>query len=108
MSLITKKGEGKSDFKSEDLEAYPSEMSCLTAFDDLFQCYSVVGQFRNVYRYGEIDYCNSQLEKFKFCLKNSINSEDIKKRNIQLFYKEKLMMKKQEGSSEDIWKLREI
>ena len=83
-------------------------MSCLNAFDDLFQCYSVVGQFRHIYRYGEIDYCSNQSDKFKFCLKNRINSEDTQKRNIQLYYKEKMMERQQEGSSEDIWKLRAI
>lgn len=47
---------------------YPTTMSCRDAFDMLTRCYSFSGQFRNYYRYGELNNCHKQLAKFKFCM----------------------------------------
>ncbi|ODQ58933.1 hypothetical protein WICANDRAFT_32355, partial [Wickerhamomyces anomalus NRRL Y-366-8] len=75
-------------------------MSCTEAFDQLVACYSLGGQIRHYYRYGEMNDCVSQFSKFKFCL---TNSDPVK---IQQFYKETLDKKKDTGSSEDVWELR--
>jgi len=75
-------------------------MSCTEAFDQLTGCYSLGGQVRHYYRYGEMNDCVKQFEKFKFCL---MTSDPVK---IQQYYKETLDAKKAKGSSEDIWELR--
>ncbi|CCD25762.1 Emi1p NDAI_0F04440 [Naumovozyma dairenensis CBS 421] len=85
------------------LSEYPCTMSCMEAFDQLVACYSVGGQFRSYYRYGEFNPCQKQLSKFKFCLGNSKNP--IK---VQEWYKEQAEYNsKFRGSSNAIWNERE-
>ncbi|GMM33886.1 Emi1 protein [Saccharomycopsis crataegensis] len=95
--------------KDPKLGQYPETMSCTTAFDELFGCYSVGGQFNNYYRYGELNPCSDAYEKFLFCVKNSTfgsKSEEEKKAEIQNYFKKQLMMTKAKGSSEDVWQIR--
>ncbi|CDR40379.1 CYFA0S05e00100g1_1 [Cyberlindnera fabianii] len=75
-------------------------MSCTEAFDQLTSCYSVGGQVKHYYRYGHMNDCVKQLERFQFCL---FNSDPVK---IQQWYKKELDEKRARGSSEDIWELR--
>lgn len=82
---------------------YPSHMSCTEAFDQLTACYSLGGQFRHYYRYGEYNMCSKQLDKFKFCIING--SDPIK---VQEWYHKQLQHNKvYMGISDDIWKERE-
>ncbi|CCE62149.1 hypothetical protein TPHA_0B04800 [Tetrapisispora phaffii CBS 4417] len=84
------------------MSKYPTTMSCREAFDQLTSCYSVGGQFRNYYRYGEYNPCSKQLAKFKFCI---MNSKDPVK--VQEWYKEQIEYNKEyRGSSDDIWEER--
>ncbi|GME81353.1 unnamed protein product [Ambrosiozyma monospora] len=87
------------------LELFPSEMSCLTAMDEVMECMSLGGQVRHYYRYGDFSMCDEQSEKVNFCFSNSLKSE-VKSRNIQEFYKKQLVEKLKRGSSEDIWESR--
>lgn len=91
------------------LDQYSKEMSCTTAFDELFSCYSVGGQFKNYYRYGELNPCALAYEKFTFCISNSFSSksDEEKKLAVQKFYKRQFLIKKAKGSSEDVWEARE-
>jgi hypothetical protein len=74
-------------------------MSCTEAFDQLAQCYSVGGQIKNYYRFGEINDCVREFDKFKFCI---FNKDPVK---IQKYHQKILEEKKNMGSSEDIWEL---
>lgn len=76
-------------------------MSCTEAFDQLTACYSVGGQLRNYYRFGQLNDCVTEFDKFKFCL---FNKDPVK---VQQYYKSVLDQKKSMGSSEDVWQLRE-
>ncbi|SCW03026.1 LAFE_0G01310g1_1 [Lachancea fermentati] len=81
---------------------YPSTMSCTEAFDQLTACYSVGGQFRNYYRYGEFNPCVKQLAKFKFCIVNG--TDPIK---VQEWYRDQAEYNRiHRGSSDDIWEER--
>lgn len=42
--------------------------SCLTLFDRWLTCYSLVPQFRHLYRYGAFTDCGVRKEDFKACL----------------------------------------
>jgi hypothetical protein len=89
------------------LTSFPTEMSCTQAFDELYACYSIGGQFRNLYRYGEMNNCKEKREKMKFCLFVKLNGEEEKKRQIAEFYKRDLAKKQsQHGSSENVWSRR--
>lgn len=95
--------------KNIELSEYPETMSCATAFDELFACYSLGGQFSNYYRYGEINNCVPNYEKFYFCVSNTYFSKALeaeKKLEFQKFYKKQYLIKKAKGSSEDIWEIR--
>lgn len=77
-------------------------MKCMEAFDQLTVCYSVGGQFRSYYRYGEFDACQKPLAKLKFCL---MHGRDPVK--VQEWYKEQVEYnKKHRGTSDDIWEER--
>ncbi|SCU95145.1 LAMI_0F01200g1_1 [Lachancea mirantina] len=83
---------------------YPSTMSCAEAFDRLTSCYSVGGQFRNYYRYGEFNPCFKQLDKFKFCI---VNGTDAVK--VQQWYRDEANFNaKNRGTSDDIWLERQV
>lgn len=102
------------------LSAFPSTMLVTTAFDELFQCFSVGGQVKNYYRYGELLYCQKQREKLWFAIKHgsyftekpitetSSISEIENAEKIQEFYKKRHIEEKAKGSSEDVWDPREI
>ncbi|QLQ78711.1 hypothetical protein HG537_0B00600 [Torulaspora globosa] len=78
---------------------YPSTMKCMEAFDQLTVCYSVGGQFRSYYRYGEFDACQKPLAKLKFCL---INGRDPVK--VQEWHKQQIEYNKNHrGTSDDVW-----
>lgn len=81
---------------------YPTTMSCREAFDQLTICYSIGGQFRNYYRYGQFNPCQRQLAKLNFCLLHG--SDPVK---VQEWYKAELERNKElKGSSDTIWKER--
>jgi hypothetical protein len=88
------------------LTSYPTAMSCTQAFNELYSCYSIGGQFRNVYRYGEMNNCLNQRQKFKFCMFTKLSSKQQQEIKIAGFYKQQLAQKKMNGSSEDIWTIR--
>lgn len=52
------------------------ERSCREAFDGLTQCYSVGGQFRSYYRFGEFSGCSEQLERLWSCMRNRNKNQD--------------------------------
>ncbi|SCU96492.1 LADA_0H01222g1_1 [Lachancea dasiensis] len=83
---------------------YPTTMSCTEAFDQLSACYSVGGQFRNYYRYGEFNACSKQLEKFKFCILHG--SDQVK---VQQWFRDQAdFNSKHRGSSDDIWEPKKV
>lgn len=104
------------------VELFPSDMSLLSAMDDVLQCFAFGGQIRNYYRYGSYSACEAQRKKFWFALWNGsvLNSEkDIDKlasnpreverrQKIQEFYRQELLDKKANGSLEDIWNERKL
>ncbi|AOA65092.1 Early meiotic induction protein [Komagataella phaffii CBS 7435] len=85
------------------LGKFPKEMSCVTAMDELFQCFSLGGQIRNFYQYGDFTMCERQSSKLRFCLTITGKSSDERERMIQRFYRDRLVDDKRRGSSEDVW-----
>lgn len=82
---------------------YPTTMSCREAFDQLTSCYSIGGQFRSYYRYGDFTSCDKQVSKFKFCI---IHGNDPVK--VQEWYKDQVSNNKAlENTSGVIWQERE-
>lgn len=102
------------NLNDNDLSSFPSTLHVSTAFDELFQCFSIGGQVKNLYRYGQLSYCERQREKLWFALwygkffdmskQQEDNSTNGKK--IQQFYKSRLLQDQAKGSSEDIWEAR--
>ncbi|KAK6458012.1 uncharacterized protein RJT20DRAFT_28368 [Scheffersomyces xylosifermentans] len=105
----------------EDQNAeFPTSISIVTAFDELLSCFALGGQLKNYYRYGTMDVCQRQREKFWFAIKMGNFSEDkddvpvesltpkqlATRSKIQDFYKKRLLEDKANGSSEDIWNKR--
>lgn len=81
---------------------YPTTMSCMQAFDQLTGCYSVGGQFRTYYRYGEFNPCQKQLAKLKFCMFHGKDPVAV-----QQWHKEQIEFNKtHRGSADDIWQER--
>ena len=102
----------------DKLGEFPTTLALSTAFDELFQCFSLGGQVKNYYRYGSFSYCKQQREKLWFAVlngtflqgditKDSSINEIEKAKKIQNFYKKRLLEEKATGSSEDIWDTRE-
>lgn len=89
-----------------DLELFPKEMSCMTCLDELMSCMSLGGQVRNYYRYGDLTLCDRQNEKLNFCFSQSMKTGAERERNVQEFYKKRLVAELSRGSSEDIWEAR--
>lgn len=97
--------------------SFPTDLSVLSAFDDILSCFALGGQVRNYYRYGTYTTCSAQREKFWFAMWNGsvseldLNVEDLagnprelqRRQKVQEFYKKRLFEKKLAGSSEDIW-----
>lgn len=91
-----------------DASAFPTEMDCSQAFDQLLKCYSLGGQMRSYYRYGEMNYCYDKRDKLKFCLKTKLMSENDQKEKIREWHMRHLaeqQAKKQ--TSEFVWNSRE-
>ncbi|KAF8468309.1 hypothetical protein BDZ91DRAFT_722412 [Kalaharituber pfeilii] len=85
---------------------YPTTMNCLHAFDKVWYCYSLGGQFLNVYRYGALRDCSEQSADWRFCMKTKMYSEHTRKAMILARYREKAAKYKKGPSSEDVWSLR--
>jgi len=87
----------------------PTEMSCRQAFDLAWGCQSPVGQFRNIYRYGEMRACSEQWDDFWFCMRTKGWSGETKKQMIRQHYRNKELRKYGPGkpSSEDVWESRD-
>lgn len=108
-----KRQEVTRNLNENDLSSFPNTMYVSTAFDELFQCFSIGGQVKNFYRYGELSYCEKQREKLWFALRYGqffdVNRDQTNAANgekIQQFYKQRLLEDKARGSSEDIWEQR--
>ncbi|EPS44485.1 hypothetical protein H072_1508 [Dactylellina haptotyla CBS 200.50] len=86
---------------------YPTTMSCREAFDELYFCYSLGGQFKNLYRYGTYRECEDKSSDFWFCMKTKMYGPNTKKEMIVKYHKEKEAAKYKRGpSSEDVWSVR--
>jgi hypothetical protein len=97
----------RQDLEKYQLSSFPTTMSCVQAFDELVDCYSIGGQVRHVYRYGHMNNCLDKRNKVKFCLVTKLAGADEQKKRIATYYMEKLAKQKLErGSSEDVWKPR--
>ena len=53
-------------------EALKESLNCLRAFDELFYCYSLGGQFLNVYRYGQYRDCGEKTDDWLLCLRAKV------------------------------------
>lgn len=89
------------------LSGIPENMSCLTAFDELYYCYSLGGQFLNVYRYGGMRDCSGKFKDLKFCMKTKMYGAEEKKEMVKRHYREKEEKVRKGRSSEEVWKMRE-
>lgn len=103
--------------RENDVSSFPSDLSLMSAFDDVLMCFSLGGQIKNIYRYGSYTTCEAQRKKVWFAIWNGSFSEkemDVEKlaadsrelerrQKIQEFYKQTLLDKKAQGLSEDIW-----
>ncbi|KAF3921426.1 hypothetical protein ABW21_db0203049 [Orbilia brochopaga] len=86
---------------------YPTAMSCREAFDELYFCYSLGGQFKNLYRYGSYRECAEKSDDFWFCMRTKMYGPVAKKEMIMKYHQEKEAQKYKRGpSSEDIWRVR--
>jgi hypothetical protein len=59
----------------DDKTGLPTDMNCLTAFDEMFYCYSLGGQFLNIYRYGGFQDCSEKSADWRFCMKSKVRGE---------------------------------
>ncbi|RPA98629.1 hypothetical protein L873DRAFT_1739999, partial [Choiromyces venosus 120613-1] len=83
-------------------------MSCLTAFDEMYYCYSLGGQFLNIYRYGELKNCSEKSADWRFCMRTRSYGPIARKAMISERYKEKAGRYKVGLSSEDVWEVRRV
>lgn len=91
-----------------EASAFPTEMSCSEAFDQLLKCYSLGGQLRHYYRYGEMNYCFDKRNKLKFCLKTKLMGEDEQKEKVRGWHMRHLAeQQSKKQTSEIVWKSRE-
>uniref|UniRef100_A0A060TD38 ARAD1B21208p n=1 Tax=Blastobotrys adeninivorans TaxID=409370 RepID=A0A060TD38_BLAAD len=98
---------GLDDEHGPRLTSFPTSMSCSQAFDELYQCYSIGGQMRNMWRHGEMNACRQQREKFKFCWAVKLQSKPEQEKRIAQYYKRRLAERKAaKGSSENVWSRR--
>ncbi|KAG0637254.1 hypothetical protein HOY80DRAFT_973890 [Tuber brumale] len=98
------KGEGD----EKEATAFPTEMSCITAFDEMYYCYSLGGQFLNVYRYGELKSCSEKAADWRFCMRTRSYGPIARKAMIMARFKEKAGRYKVGRSSEDVWEVRRV
>lgn len=115
--IAEKRREVLKTVRENDILSFPTDLSLLSAFDDVLSCFAFGGQIRNYYRYGTYTTCAAQREKFWFALWNGSmtetkievdslaqNPRELERRQkVQEFYKKRLFEKKLAGSSEDIW-----
>lgn len=81
---------------------YPTTMSCMDAFNRLTACYSLGGQFRSYYRSGQLNNCEKQLDKLKFCIFNGKDPIAVQKWYQMEAEKNKQLV----GSTDLIWEER--
>lgn len=81
-------------------------MSCVTLMDELLQCFSLGGQLRHYYRYGEVSLCQKQHEKLMFCFKTKMYSDEERELAVARFFQKRYINDCKKGSSEDIWESR--
>lgn len=107
--------------REHDISSFPRDISILSSFDEVFQCFGIMGQIRHYYRYGTYTSCEEARRKLWFALKNGhIYDKELdvdrmikdpreleRRARIEQFYKERLMKQKLAGTSEDVWKERE-
>lgn len=108
--------------RENDFSSFPSDMSVISAFDDVLLCFALGGQVRNYYRYGTYTTCEAQREKLWFAMWNgtmrelkadvdtiATNPRELERRKkVQEFYRQRLIEKKAAGSSEDVWSERTV
>ncbi|PWW76653.1 hypothetical protein C7212DRAFT_279386 [Tuber magnatum] len=94
--------------EKEAVTAFPTEMSCITAFDEMYYCYSLGGQFLNVYRYGELRSCGEKAADWRFCMRTRSYGPIARKAMIMARFKEKTGRYKVGRSSEDVWEVRRV
>lgn len=87
---------------------YPTTMSCRESFDLAFDCSSMSGQFRNIYRYGSTRRCSDHWSQFWFCMRNRQKSEHVKAELISQWYRKKEEEKYAPGkpNCENVWEKR--
>lgn len=101
--IVTKDG---NEPLSEQL--LPRKMSCRTAFDEAFYCNSFGGRFNDLYRYGNLQSCSENWDKFWFCMRTRAWSDKEKEKAVMDHYRVKEAKKYQRNdSSENVWKSRE-
>ncbi|KAL7270669.1 hypothetical protein RUND412_006614 [Rhizina undulata] len=96
----------RSQLEAEYESAFPTDMNCISAFDEMFYCYSLGGQFLNVYRYGAVRDCSEKSKDWRFCMRAKMYGPIARKAMILAHNKEKAAKYKQGASSEEIWPLR--
>ncbi|KAF3992119.1 hypothetical protein FT663_02436 [Candidozyma haemuli var. vulneris] len=106
--------------RENDVASFPTDLSVLSAFDDVLACFALGGQIKNYYRYGTYSTCDAERKKFWFAVWNGSTTEkemtvdklagdarELERRQkVQAYYKDILLQKKAEGSSEDVWQER--
>ncbi|EFX05922.1 hypothetical protein CMQ_3991 [Grosmannia clavigera kw1407] len=90
----------------------PTSMSCQQAFDLAWGCQSPVGQWRAVYRHGNVRPCSDLWEDFWFCMRvKSFSPGLAKDEAIRSHFRKREMEKyytPSSRSSEDVWRSRTI
>ncbi|GAB7366080.1 hypothetical protein MBLNU230_g7645t1 [Neophaeotheca triangularis] len=87
---------------------YPRELSCRQLFDQAFYCQSLGGKFNDIYRFGTLQACNEHWSAFWFCMRARSLDKGERERQVVEFYRDRdERRRKQWGSSEDVWPLRE-
>ncbi|EME47411.1 hypothetical protein DOTSEDRAFT_85904 [Dothistroma septosporum NZE10] len=88
---------------------YPRTMSCRQQFDQAFYCQSLGGKFNDIYRYGHLKSCSEQWGAFWFCMRTRTLPEREKEEAVKEFYRNRDEKRRDDfGSSEDVWRIREI
>lgn len=83
-------------------------MSCRQAFDQAFYCQSLGGKFNDIYRFGHVKDCSEQWGAFWFCMRTRTYPAKEKEDSIRDYYEQRDARRRKEvGSSEKIWELRE-
>ncbi|PVU99824.1 hypothetical protein BB559_000385 [Furculomyces boomerangus] len=95
------------DFKWEEKDRQEDqECKVREAIDQLFYCWTVGKQVKNIYRYGKKMDCDKYWEKLRLCSKIKLYSEEDRKKALY-DYKEKTTQKKlSEPNVFDVWEKR--